>query len=68
MDLNVDCFIKDMESIMKRQVFFFFFDLEIEIYTIHTHTLFGEGRGDLNLCQMGGRDSLPLLGQMTGGH
>jgi hypothetical protein len=24
----------------------FFFDLEIEIYTTHTHTLFGEGRGD----------------------
>ena len=48
--------------------FYFFYYLEIEIYTIHTHTLFGEGKGDLNLCQMGGRDSLPLLGQMTGGH
>ena len=67
MDLNVDCFIKDMESIMKRQVFFFFFDLEIEIYTILTHTLFGEGRGDSNLCQMGGGDSLAPLGQMPSG-
>jgi hypothetical protein len=33
---------------------FFFFDLTIAIYTTHTHTLFGEGRGDSNLCQMGG--------------
>ena len=45
----------------------FFFDLEIEIYTTHTHTLFGEDRGDSNLCQMGGRDSLAPLGQMPSG-
>jgi hypothetical protein len=46
---------------------FFFFDLKIEIYITHTHTLFGEGRGDLNLCQMGGRNSLAPLGQMPSG-
>ena len=48
----------------KELFFFFFFDLEMEIYTTHTHTLFGEGRRDSNLCQMGGRDSLAPLGQM----
>ena len=42
----------------------FFFDLEIEIYTIHTHILFEKGRGDSNLCQMGERDSLTPLDQM----
>ena len=46
--------------------FFFFFDLEIKIYTTHTHILFG-GRGDSNLCQMGGRNFLAPLGQMPDG-
>ncbi len=41
---------------------FFIFYLKIEIYTTHTHTLFGESRGDSNLCQLGGRDSLAPLG------
>jgi hypothetical protein len=48
-------------------IIIFFFDLEIEIYTKHTHTLFGEGKGDSNLYQMGGRDSLAPLGQMPSG-
>jgi hypothetical protein len=46
--------------------FFFFFDLTIAIYTTHTHTLFGEGRGDSNLCH-GGEFSLAPLGQMPSG-
>ena len=45
----------------------FFFYLTIAIYTTHTHTLFEEGRGDSNLCQMGGNFSLAPLGQMPSG-
>ena len=45
----------------------FFFYLEIEIYTIHIHTLFEEGRGDSNLCQMGGDNFLAPLGQIPSG-
>ena len=46
---------------------YIFFYLTIAIYTTHTHTLFGEGRGDSNLCQMGGNFSLAPLGQMPSG-
>jgi hypothetical protein len=48
-------------------IIIFFLDLEIEIYITHRHTLFGEGRGDSNLCQMGGMNSLAPLGQMPSG-
>jgi hypothetical protein len=50
-----------------KEKFFFFFDLEIEIYTTHMHTLFGERKEDSNLCQMGGMNSLAPLGQMPSG-
>ena len=49
-------------------IYFFFFYLKIEIYITYTHTLIGKGRGDSNLCQMGGRNSLAPLGQMPSGH
>ena len=41
--------------------------MTIAIYTTHTHTLFGEGREDSNLYQIGGNFSLAPLGQMPVG-
>ena len=57
----------------KESLFFFFYlsiylsILDREICTTHTRTVF-EGRGELNLYQLGGTDFFALLGQMPGGH